>query len=178
MARFWAARAREDAWYYVDNRLVYRNPDPERFWADGRRDLDLLLALAGAEIRPGDVVVEIGCGLGRLTRVLAEQAAHVHAVDVSAEMLRRAQELSPGLANVTWLAGRGPALAGIAAAWAAGVVSTPVFQHPPAPAVTLGYVREMGRVLRPGGWAAFQLSNDPRVHRPVRHGVRRRVREL
>jgi SAM-dependent methyltransferase len=41
-----------------------------------------------------------------------------------------------------------------------------VFQHIPDPEVTLGYVREMGRVLRPGGWAAFQVSNDPDVHRP------------
>jgi hypothetical protein len=28
----------------------------------------------------------------------------------------------------------------------------------------------MGRVLRPGGWSAFQVSNEPRVHR------RRRLR--
>jgi hypothetical protein len=24
----------------------------------------------------------------------------------------------------------------------------------------------MGRILRPGGWSAFQVSNDPAVHRP------------
>ena len=34
------------------------------------------------------------------------------------------------------------------------------------PQVTLGYIREMGRILRPGGWAAFQVSNDPSVHKP------------
>ena len=39
-----------------------------------------------------------------------------------------------------------------------------VFQHIPDPQVTLGYVREMGRVLRPGGWAAFQVSDDPAIH--------------
>ena len=32
-------------------------------------------------------------------------------------------------------------------------------------------MREIGRVLRPGGWAAFQVSNDPVIHR------RRRGRE-
>jgi len=44
-------------------------------------------------------------------------------------------------------------------------VSHVVFQHIPDPAVTLAYVAEMGRVLRPGGWAAFQVSTDPAVHR-------------
>src|SRR3954449_4743343 len=178
MARFWDARAREDAWYFVDNRLAYRHPDAERFWEDGRRDLDLLLAIAGTELRPDDVVVEIGCGLGRLTRVLAERAAHVHALDVSAEMVRRARELSPALANISWVVGNGADLDGIADASADAVVSHVVFQHIPDPAVTLGYVREMGRVLRPGGWAAFQLSNDPTVHRPPPRGPAARVREL
>ena len=44
-------------------------------------------------------------------------------------------------------------------------VSLVVFQHIPDPAITLGYIREIGRVLRPGGWAAFQVSNDPWIHR-------------
>jgi SAM-dependent methyltransferase len=40
-----------------------------------------------------------------------------------------------------------------------------VFQHFPDPAIGLGYVRELGRVLRPGGWAAIQIPNDPAAHR-------------
>jgi SAM-dependent methyltransferase len=43
-----------------------------------------------------------------------------------------------------------------------------VFQHLPDPELTLAYVREMARVLRPGGWAAFGVSTDPAVHRPRR----------
>ena len=35
MQRFWDARAREDAFYFVDNTLNYRAPDLERFWAGG-----------------------------------------------------------------------------------------------------------------------------------------------
>ena len=31
------------------------------------------------------------------------------------------------------------------------------------PHVTLGYVGDIGRVLQPGGWAGFQISNDPAV---------------
>ena len=71
------------------------------------------MELAGARLEPSDEVVEIGCGLGRLTRVIAGRAARVHALDVSREMLRQAQELNPHLSNVTWLHGDGTSLEGI-----------------------------------------------------------------
>src|SRR3954470_2705623 len=159
MGRFWDARAREDAFYFVDNTGTYRDADVERFWAEGRRNLDTVLGVLGAEVHAQDVVLDVGCGVGRLTRVLAERAAHVHAIDVSAEMLEQARELNARLTNVTWHHGDGTTLNPIADASVDAVVSHVVFQHIPDPQVTLGYVREMGRVLRPGGWAAFQISN-------------------
>ena len=175
MGRFWDARAREDAFYFVDNTGTYRGADVERFWAEGRRNLDTVLGVLGAEIKSSDVVLDVGCGVGRLTRVLAERAAHVHAIDVSAEMLQQARELNAHLTNVTWHHGDGTTLTPIADASVDAVVSHVVFQHIPDPQVTLGYVREMGRVLAPGGWAAFQISNDPSLHR-TRIGVRGRLK--
>src|SRR4051794_32460130 len=35
-----------------------------------------------AKLEPGDVVLEVGPGLGVLTRYLAAHAAHVHAVEI------------------------------------------------------------------------------------------------
>lgn len=172
MRRFWDRRADEDAFYFVLNDLDYRDPDVDRFWETGARNLALMLDSVDVSIRASDVVVEVGCGLGRLTRVIAARAAHVHALDVSPEMIRRAQELNPGLGNVTWIAGDGVSLRGVPDASADACISMIVFQHIPDPQITLGYVREMGRVLRPGGWAAFQISNDPGIHRP-RRGLRR-----
>jgi ubiquinone/menaquinone biosynthesis C-methylase UbiE len=116
-------------------------------------------------------VLEIGCGIGRITRVLAGRAAHLLALDVSDEMLARAREHYPGLDRVRWILGDGTSLHGIAGASVDACVSVVVLQHVPDPAVTLGYVRELGRVLVPGGWAALQVSNDPAIHvasqRPV-----------
>jgi trans-aconitate methyltransferase len=40
--------------------------------------------------------VELGCGAGRLTRMLAGEFERVHALDVSAEMIAKAREASPG----------------------------------------------------------------------------------
>src|SRR5439155_20103024 len=149
-----------------DNTGAYRDADVDRFWAEGRRSLETLLAAVDAEVRPADVVLDIGCGVGRLTRVLAETASHVHAIDVSAEMLEQARELNAHLTNVTWHHGDGTTLHPIADASVDAVVSHVVIQHIPDPQVTLGYVHEMGRVLKPGGWAGFQIPNDPILHRP------------
>ena len=178
MSAFWDARARENAPYFVDNRLDYHQPDWDAFWRGGEEDLTRLLELLDLSIAPDAAVVEIGCGLGRLTRALAARAASVVAVDVSPEMLASAQEHNPGLAGVTWRLGDGESLPGVEDASADGVFSHVVFQHVPSAEITYGYVREMGRVLRPGGWAAFQVSDDPAVHRPepLRRRVARRLR--
>jgi SAM-dependent methyltransferase len=176
MGDFWDERAREDAFFFVDDRLEYRNPDEQRFWDQGREALEIIFATLGVAPGAGDVVLDVGCGLGRLTRELASRARAVVALDVSAEMLERARSLNAGLDNVRWVQGDGTTLAGIDDASVDAVVSHVVFQHLPDPEITYGYVREMGRVLRPGGWAAFQVSNDPAVHAARATGVLDRAR--
>jgi SAM-dependent methyltransferase len=181
MRRFWDRRAREDAFHFVDSRLPYRRSDAQRFWREGEKDLRRLLEIAGVEVEPGSRVLEIGCGLGRLTRGLAARAGEVIAIDVSGEMLAQAREHNSELGNVTWLLGDGTTLAGVDDSSVDACLSHVVFQHIPDPAITLGYVAETGRVLRPGGWAAFHVSNDPLVHRAEHHAsaaqrLARRVR--
>ena len=173
MAQFWDERAREDPYFFVDDREAYRATDLERFWARGEADLDRLLGALDLEVTPGDVVVDIGCGVGRLTRVLAQRAQRVIALDVSAEMLARARAHHGALANVEWALGDGSSLRPLPDASVDACISHVVFQHIPDPQLTLGYVREMGRVLRAGGWAAFQVSNDHAVHRPRGRPIQR-----
>lgn len=175
MGRFWDERAREDAMFFVDDREPYGDADADRFWAQGERDLDHILSTLGTRIASGDSVVDVGCGVGRLTRVIARRARLVYAVDVSAEMLTLARVHNGELDNVRWIHGDGATLRPIPDAAADAVVSHVVFQHIPDPQVTYGYVAEMGRVLRPGGWAAFQVSNDPSIHR-VSRSVGQRVK--
>jgi SAM-dependent methyltransferase len=165
MRRFWDARAREDAFYFVDNQLRYRDPDIERFWAGGRDALDRMLELLDITIAPDAAIVEIGCGVGRITRFLAARGGQVRAIDVSETMLQQARRLNPELENVEWILGDGRSLAPIETDSADVCHSFVVFQHIPDPAITLGYVREMGRVLRTGGIAFFQISNEPEIHR-------------
>lgn len=165
MGAFWDARAKENALYFVDNTLDYGSPDAERFWREGQVALQHILDALGVELSPDDDVVEIGCGVGRITRALAAQARSVTAVDVSAEMLARAKAWTPDADNVHWVHGDGSSLAPVPEASVTACFSHVTFQHVPDPTITLGYVREMARVLKPGGWSAFQVSNDPSIHR-------------
>lgn len=177
MQRFWDARAREDALFFVDDRVPYRQADVGAFFAGGEEAVAIFERELGFTVR-GDRLVDLGCGVGRLTRVLAKRAREVVALDVSPEMLARAKEHNPHLDNVRWVHGDGASLAGIEDGWADGVFSHVVFQHIPDAAITLGYVAEIGRVLAPGGWAAFQVSDEPAVHesRSPRLGERLRAR--
>ena len=96
--------------------------------------------------------------------MISERVGSVKALDLSAEMLAIAQNENATLGNVEWILGDGTTLRGIDDGAADAVVSHVVFQHIPDPQITLGYIREVGRVLRDGGVAALHVSNDKQVH--------------
>ena len=58
-----------------------------------------------AELDPADVVLEIGPGLGVLTRYLADRVAHVHAVELDASLEPHLRERLDGRTNVDLLLG-------------------------------------------------------------------------
>ena len=164
MRSFWDAKARENPMFYIHSVLDYEHPDEESFWSSGADNLDKTLDAFGVSIGPGDKVLEIGCGIGRMTRAIAARAHQVTGLDVSAEMIERARTALSDLANVNLLVGNGSDLADVGDASMDVVYSFIVFQHIPDPAITCGYVREIGRVLRPGGWTVFQVSERPEIH--------------
>jgi trans-aconitate methyltransferase len=53
----------------------YRTRDPERYLQYAKRRYEPFLAIIRAFIRPGDVVLEAGCGMGTITRALIEGGA-------------------------------------------------------------------------------------------------------
>ncbi|MFN2464909.1 MAG: class I SAM-dependent methyltransferase [Candidatus Dormibacteria bacterium] len=168
MAGFWDQRARENPLWFINSALDFDHPDEAAFWASGEQALEDSLALFDLRLDPSQVVLEIGCGIGRITRALASRAARVVAIDVSPGMIAGAREALAGIDNIELLVGNGVDLAGCPDATADVVYSFVTFQHIPDPEVTCGYLRDMGRVLRPGGWALFQASDDPALHRPER----------
>jgi SAM-dependent methyltransferase len=118
---------------------------------------DFLGPLAGQE------VVEYGCGLGKLTVLLARSGARVHAFDLSEGSIEVARERARrcGVAHrITFSAAPGEALPYDDASFDLAVGKA-VIHHIDARAGA----KELARILRPGGRAAFSepLGTNPVV---------------
>jgi ubiquinone/menaquinone biosynthesis C-methylase UbiE len=103
-----------------------------------------------AAVTPGDDVIEIGCGAGRVGRHLAPHCRTWTGADVSANMLGFARESLADLPNVHFQKLTGYDLSGVADASYDVVYCTGVFMHLDE-WERYRYVRDARRVLRAGG---------------------------
>jgi ubiquinone/menaquinone biosynthesis C-methylase UbiE len=120
-----------------------------------RGELEGLFGRLDADPR-GGVCVEVGCGPGRMTAVLAERFDRVVAVDVSAGMLDRARA-GVTATNVDFRLVSGDRLDTVEDGIADTLVCYLVLQHLPERRVVLRYLEEFGRVLAEDGNAFVQL---------------------
>jgi ubiquinone/menaquinone biosynthesis C-methylase UbiE len=118
---------------------------PSFFAGRRRRVFAGLAAASGA--RPGDQVLDVGCGTGIFTRVMAEAVApdgSVHGVDPSGEAITQARRLT-GVPNCTFSTGVD------APDGTYDVLVSSLMIHHLPDALRSRALGEMFRVLRPGG---------------------------
>ncbi len=133
----------------------------EEFFATGRAEIEMILAGAAQRsvtIRRG-VVLDFGCGVGRLSQALADHFARVDGVDIAPSMLVAARRLDHHPGRVFYHLNAEPHLRLFTDATFDFVYSTLVLQHM-APESAKGYIAEFCRLLRSGGVAVFQLPSD------------------
>lgn len=159
MRSYWDEAARTNAAWYVDTSLSFDHPDMERFFETGR--VIVAEALDGGPAAPvgRGLAIEIGSGLGRICLALASRFDRVVGLDISPEMVRRARELVTD-PRIEFVESDGATLAPMGSGEADLVLSFTVFQHIPDARLIEGYIREAGRVLRPGGVLVFQWNNQ------------------
>lgn len=153
-APFWDRAADDDAMWHIATGVGH---DPQQFFESGRRETDALLAHTGIVPDRSSTVLEIGCGIGRMTSRLADHYGTVIALDASPRMIEGARTTLAGRSNVTFLVGSGRDLAGVDTESVDVVFSYLVLQHIPDVEAQLNYLRETRRVLRAGGVGALQV---------------------
>jgi SAM-dependent methyltransferase len=162
MKRDWDERARSNAKWFI-NTLKLEQSDDE-FDASGERDVKSAIIDKLGELAPGKNpkqlrVLELGCGIGRMTKFLASIFGEVHATDVSGEMIARARERLAHLPNVVLYETSGVDLQALPSDYFDLVFSLYVFQHVPSAAVIRSNLDEALRTLKPGGILRFQTSS-------------------
>lgn len=160
MSRFWNAKASENAPFYIATWRGYRRRDLDGFFLTVE-EVSTYLRDAGYHNSPGDRMLEIGCGIGRMTRGFAGLFGEVYAVDVSGEMIRRAKSNTAGLANVRLFETNGGDLSPFCDLVFDFCFSFLVFQHIPSRPIVENYIRETARVLKAGGMFRFQVNGLP-----------------
>jgi 2-polyprenyl-3-methyl-5-hydroxy-6-metoxy-1,4-benzoquinol methylase len=155
----WDQAARENA---IGNILTIPGIDRDEFFRHGWREIEALREPLGPLGIPLGRALDFGCGIGRLSVALARFFAHVDGVDISGEMIARA-EPHP---DVTYH--RADDLAAFADASFDFVYSMIVLQHMPQE-MQHGYISEFFRVLKPGGVAMFHTPEGPDSGHPGWH---------
>jgi SAM-dependent methyltransferase len=134
--------------------LIFNDPDPEGFESSGRADADRLAPLVG----PGDAVLDLGCGIGRVARYVAPSCRLLWVVDASESMLAHARRRLADLPNVRFARCDGtrvPAVPDDAADVAYSLITLQHLEREDAFAL----LRELRRILRPGGRAYVTFPN-------------------
>lgn len=166
----WNQAARADA-----RDAILTGSTAESFERTGETDAKLI----GRYLRNKDaIVLNVGCGVGRVERYLAPRVGELHAVDVSGEMLARARERLAGLPNVHLREiGNEEFLSSFEPDRFDLVFSFLVLQHLEREDAFL-YLRDAFRVLKPGGVLFVQFPNllSPEYTRAFLEGVEVRQR--
>jgi ubiquinone/menaquinone biosynthesis C-methylase UbiE len=163
MRQDWDRRARENARYYVNT--ANREWTDEEFFQSGERTVaeeiltDMINICQGKDPKQMRVL-EIGCGAGRVTRALAKVFGEVHGVDISGEMVAQAATALADYPAAHVYQNNGTDLSVLPDLEIDFAFSSIVFQHIPSREIIENYVREVNRVLRPGGLFKFQVQGD------------------
>lgn len=166
MAADWDRRAQENARYFVATGKT--DWSDEEFFASGEQTVeeqiltDMQNICQGRE--PGQMrVLEIGCGVGRVTRALAQVFGEVYAVDISGEMIARARSALSDFPNAHVYQNNGQDLSILPTMAFDFAFSSIVFQHIPSYEVIQSYVSDVSKILKSGCLFKFQVQGCVRL---------------
>jgi SAM-dependent methyltransferase len=162
---FWAALTHHDK--------AGRRWDADAFFRSGIEELGAALERAerlGITVSR-DRALDFGSGAGRLTQAMARQFVRSDGVDISASMLAAAARHNRFPDRCFYHLNAAPDLSLFADGTFSFIYSTLVLQHM-EPRYSTGYIRELLRVLAPGGLLVFQVPGHHGAIEPSQGDVR------
>ncbi len=160
MKRDWDYRAKENAKWFINTFKL--DQSDEEFYSTGEPEVEKFILsdpiLNNDRNLKSLRLLEIGCGIGRMTKRLAQAFAEVHATDVSAEMIIQARRKFQDDNNIFFYETNGFDFSGLPSDHFDIIFSVYVFQHVPSVDVIHCNIRDACRVLKPGGVFKFQTS--------------------
>lgn len=169
MRQDWDRRASVDARYWV---AATQEADVESYERSAQNDTEAFLAGLAPHLAPraegaayAGSLLDLGCGIGRMTALLAPHFGEVVGVDVSEVMIREARALHAGVGEgLRFEVNSGADLGAFADQSFQVVCSYSVLAHLP-PDVVEAYFCEVGRALAEGGVFRYQfwVTPDPQA---------------
>jgi len=123
-------------------------------------ELEAELGRMKPEERASGRALEIGCGSGRLMRPMSRHFLEIHGVDVAADAIRQARENLQDVPRAHPREIHGTSLEDFADRSFDFVYSFALFPFIPSRELVLAFLREIHRVLRPGGLARLQFNGS------------------
>lgn len=148
-AGLWMPRSEEQARRYILN-----DPDPETFDRSGAEAAERL----GPHLSADAIVVDLGCGIGRVALHVAPRCRLLWAVDASPLMLRYARRRLGERDNVLYARSRGTAVPDVPTGSVDLVYSLLTLQHLEREDAFL-LMQDVRRMLRPDGVAHLTFPN-------------------
>jgi SAM-dependent methyltransferase len=158
----WDALAKRDALWAIltDGTKADGGWDVADFFETGEIEIATVMGYLGEVGCLPDAAgaaLDFGCGVGRLTQAMGRRFAACVGVDISEEMIRRAEGLNP-YAHCSYMTSVTKRLL-FAEESFVFVYSNIVLQHMPRK-LAVGYLREFVRVLEPGGVLVFGVQDS------------------
>ena len=176
----WDKRADENAFRYIHSGKDTWGED-EFFETAQKALVEAEKVLPESVIFQGNIL-DVGCGVGRMSFEFAKTASQVFAVDVSKVMIDRAEEYANKfqVKNVRFYLTNGLTYPMIENDSIDFIYCVRVMQHVPSLNIIQSNLQECSRVLKPGGWLIFMTQDnfDPDGKNPTYDGVRCGRREI
>ena len=136
--------------------------DTVRFFKTGDEEISKVMqaCLQLGYPKETEYVLDFGCGVGRCTRALAKYFKQCYGVDISENMIAKANELNSSISNCTFTVNYEADLRIFSDDYFDMIYTTAVLQHIPSTHLIRNYILEFLRILKAGGILVFQLPHS------------------